>query len=118
MDRAERNRRDRERQKARYLTTSSARWRAIRKAQLERFPLCAHCGEPANEADHIESDTSRNVVGVDLQSLCKPCHSRKTAGLGVRGCDADGWPLDPNHRWKKSLGAEAVESAAHPFLHR
>jgi 5-methylcytosine-specific restriction endonuclease McrA len=53
-------------------------WQAIRKAQLERYPLCAHCGLPANEVDHIEGDTSKNIIGIDLQSLCKPCHSRKT----------------------------------------
>lgn len=58
--------------------TDTAQWRAIRTAQLERFPLCAHCGQPANEVDHIEGDTSRNLIGIDLQSLCKPCHSRKT----------------------------------------
>jgi 5-methylcytosine-specific restriction endonuclease McrA len=85
--------RARERQGRRFLPTWSAQWRAIRKAQLERFPLCVDCGEPANEVDHIEGDTSRNLVGIDLASRCKPCHSRKTAGGSVaRGCDVDGTP--------------------------
>jgi len=61
------------------MRTDCAQWRAIRKAQLERYPLCAHCGQSANEVDHIEGDTSLNLIGIDLQSLCKPCHSRKTA---------------------------------------
>lgn len=61
------------------MRTDCAQWRAIRVAQLERFPLCAYCGQPANEVDHIDGDTSRNLIGIDLQSLCKPCHSRKTA---------------------------------------
>ncbi len=101
MDKHERNQRDRARQRARYLPTNSARWRAIRAAQLERFPLCAHCGEPANEVDHIAGDTSRNAIGTELQSLCKPCHSRKTNGHGIVGCDVNGWPLDPAHHWQR-----------------
>jgi 5-methylcytosine-specific restriction protein A len=53
--------------------------------QLAREPLCRICRRggqamAATEVDHIVprsrggSDTWRN-----LQSLCKPCHSRKTA---------------------------------------
>ncbi len=102
------------RQQGRYLHTGSSQWRAIRKAQLERFPLC-ECGQPANEVDHIKGDTSRNLIGIDLSSKCKECHSVKTARdehfkrtgkhLPVKGCDADGYPLDPAHGWnEKSLG--------------
>lgn len=61
-------------------------WRKVRARQLSRAPLCA---DPdglhdrpvvATEADHIirrargGSDADNN-----LQSLCKSCHSRKTA---------------------------------------
>jgi 5-methylcytosine-specific restriction protein A len=72
------------RQQARLLPTNSAEWRRIRAAQLEAEPLCRECAKrgyvrAANEVDHIEGDTTKNVVMVDLQSLCKPCHSRKTA---------------------------------------
>jgi 5-methylcytosine-specific restriction endonuclease McrA len=105
------------RQQGRYLHTGSAQWRAIRKAQLEQFPLCADCGQPANEVDHIEGDTSRNVIGVDLASLCKPCHSLRTSGGDRnRGCDANGNPLDPNHHWnrERSLGRFDSRHVAQP----
>jgi 5-methylcytosine-specific restriction endonuclease McrA len=69
---------DKARHRRRYLSLNTVQWRAIRKAQLERFPLCAHCGQPANEVDHIENDSRKNLIGRDLQSLCKSCHSRKT----------------------------------------
>lgn len=98
-----------ERQRRRYLHTGSAQWRAIRKLQLERFPLCEDCERAglvtaAHEVDHNTGDTSRNMIGIELSSLCKPCHSSRTArrerGLPtVIGCDADGWPLCPNHYW-------------------
>ena len=91
--------------KLRHLPTNSAQWRAIRAAQLERYPLCAHCRAPANEVDHINGDTRMNMIGVHLQSLCKSCHSRKTAGGNVKGHDESGRPIDPNHPWncQKSL---------------
>ena len=107
---------DRARHAGRYLPYRGKQWQSIRRAQLERFPLCAVCGVAANEVDHIERDTSKNVIGVDLASLCKSCHSYKTADdeffartgkhLPVKGCDIHGWPLDPHHHWnrEKSLG--------------
>ncbi len=94
-----------DRQSTRFLHTGSKQWRAIRRAQLERFPLCEDCNDPANEVDHRTNDTSKNLIGDDLASMCKPCHSRRTAarerGIVPRiiGCDVDGWPLDPNHPW-------------------
>ena len=100
-----------DRQSTRYLHTGSKQWRAIRKAQLELYPLCADCGDAANEVDHLR-DTSDNVIGVDLASMCKPCHSRRTAarerGIVPRivGCDVDGWPLDPNHPWNNEKSPE------------
>jgi len=61
------------------------RWQAIRMAHLMAEPLCRECGKAgrvvaAREVDHIVakvrggSDDESN-----LQSLCTPCHSRKTA---------------------------------------
>lgn len=65
------------------------RWRRLRKMFLQAHP---HCADPhgiheeegqivaATEVDHI---TPKERGGRDawdnLQSLCKPCHSRKTA---------------------------------------
>lgn len=99
------------RQQRRFLHTGSKQWRAIRRAQLERFPLCEDCGDAANEVDHHTNDTSRNEIGIELSSLCKPCHSRRThareRGLTPRivGCDVDGWPLDPGHHWNEKSPA-------------
>ena len=110
------------RQRARYLHTGSKQWRAIRASQLSQFPLCEDCGQLATEVDHNTNDTSRNLIGVELSSLCKPCHSRRTMrrerGLSaIVGCDAQGWPLDPMHPWNVVRGTKNREqpSAAVPF---
>lgn len=100
------------RQADRFLHTGSKQWRAIRRAQLERFPLCEDCNEPANEVDHNTDDTSRNGIGVELSSCCKPCHSRRThqrlyqTKPRIVGCDADGWPLDPGHHFNREKSPE------------
>jgi 5-methylcytosine-specific restriction enzyme A len=71
------------------------------------------CSAPATHVDHI---ISRRAGGVDaiwnLRSLCRdhdqqikerPNGKRAHDGkLTVRGCHADGSPLDPTHPWYKS----------------
>jgi 5-methylcytosine-specific restriction enzyme A len=55
-------------------------WQRIRAAQLRRQPECEMCGEPATDVDHILPLRKGGDNGVgNLQSLCKRCHSRKTA---------------------------------------
>lgn len=60
-------------------------WRRLRAYLLNREPLCRECAENghtelATDLDHI---ISKHDGGTDdpenLQPLCKPCHSRKTA---------------------------------------
>ena len=64
-------------------------WRRVRARVLAMRPLCAHCLAkdlivPATEVDHIKSLRSGGTNHYDnLQSLCKPCHSRKTRRQGV-----------------------------------
>ncbi len=61
---------------------TSARWRSTRRAQLRREPLCRECGKVATDVDHIDGLGPLGPRGHDpenLQSLCRPCHSRKTA---------------------------------------
>ncbi|MCB0080444.1 MAG: HNH endonuclease [Caldilineaceae bacterium] len=56
--------------------------------QLRREPLCRHCRErgqttAATEVDHIKARRDGGSDAFDnLQSLCKSCHSRKTARGG------------------------------------
>jgi 5-methylcytosine-specific restriction protein A len=82
---------------------SLRQWQRVRRAKLTDSPLCEHHlarGETvaATEVDHIVR-ASRGGAWFDadnLQSLCKPCHSRKTAAEDgkrvVTGCDVNGIP--------------------------
>ncbi|MRG98858.1 HNH endonuclease [Xanthomonas sontii] len=71
------------RQARRALPTNSTRWRRIRAAHLAGEPLCRQCAlrglvVAASDVDHIDGDDSNNDAE-NLQSLCRACHSRKTA---------------------------------------
>lgn len=97
---------------------SSPHWKALRTACLERdgrrctVPGCPSAG---TVADHIE--TRPDVPHVtpqdrieNLRTLCKSHDAQvkeRRRGVGMRarggtfilrGCDAEGWPLDPRHR--------------------
>jgi len=61
---------------------TTARWRATRKQQLQREPLCAFCKakgyvEVATVCDHIEPHRGDPVKfwRGPFQSLCQTCHS-------------------------------------------
>ena len=64
-----------------------ARWRRIRHNHLSGEPLCRECDKKgittlANQVDHIIPHKGNMKLFYDpenLQSLCTPCHSRKTA---------------------------------------
>ena len=72
------------------------RWRPMRSTHLAKNPLCAACQSQgrvteATEVDHIRPHKGNVKLLYDpnnLQSLCKPCHSHKTAtedgGFGLR----------------------------------
>jgi 5-methylcytosine-specific restriction enzyme A len=65
---------------------AGARWKALRAWQLRRAPLCVDCFKegrivPAHEVDHVVPHKGDLLLFYDqdnLQSLCRPCHSRKT----------------------------------------
>lgn len=60
-------------------------WQKLRLMHLRAYPLCVRCEEsgmtvPATEVDHIRPLAHGGTHDADnLQSLCKSCHSRKTA---------------------------------------
>ena len=70
---------------ARYNTRA---WRERAKRQLKTEPLCRQCGTRAAIADHIFNVGSGGSFDGALQSLCRRCHSRKTASEGGRAAKA------------------------------
>lgn len=62
-------------------------WQRLRRWFLSRNPLCVKCKAagmvtPAEEVDHItphKGDERLRMDVANLQALCKPCHSAKTA---------------------------------------
>lgn len=56
-------------------------WVRARKQYLMEHPLCAMCGKPATDVDHIvphRGDRQLFWNRNNWQSLCHECHSRKT----------------------------------------
>jgi 5-methylcytosine-specific restriction protein A len=93
---------------------STARWRRRRDHQLATEPRCVVCLKAgqltvATVADHIERATdAQSFWQGPLQSLCAPHHQSKrqaeATGNEFRpkmGCDASGWPRDPQHEWNR-----------------
>lgn len=92
--------RDESRQRNSYDTWyNRAAWKRLRNTWLNEHPLCEEClrsGEivQAEVVDHIDphrGDWTKFMDRGNLQSLCKPCHDRKTAsedgGFGNRRKD-------------------------------
>ncbi len=60
-------------------------WRRLRARALFDDPFCP-CGAVATEVDHIQPKRKGGSDSPDnLQALCKPCHSRKSAKEGPWG---------------------------------
>ena len=91
---------------------ANRRWRRLRAAFLAEHPLCKLCGDRgrvtvATVVDHVTPIGAGGDAWDwdNLQSLCETDHnaakqSRDATGH-MRGCDADGFPLDPNHPWNR-----------------
>ena len=88
-----------------------AAWKRAREAQLHRQPLCELCLErhrttEAKVVNHRQPHKGNMTLFLDpenLQSACAPCHdgpvqSYERTGR-MRGCDANGVPLDASHHW-------------------
>jgi len=90
----------------------TARWKQMRRAQLQREPLCRMCKQrgvvrAATVADHEvphKGDERLFFDAENLQSLCDDDHTvtkaRQEHRGYLQGCDAAGMPLDPKHRWR------------------
>lgn len=67
------------RQATRALNTNSKTWKAIRRRILARdLYLCRECGKYGDQVDHVDGDSHNNRES-NLQTLCRRCHSSKTA---------------------------------------
>lgn len=95
----------------RTLPLTSAAWRKLRAVVLNDQPLCVDCAArgltvEATDVDHKDGNPGNNERE-NLQGLCHPCHSRKTAsdhGKTVQmGCDVHGMPTDPRHPWNQEI---------------
>jgi 5-methylcytosine-specific restriction protein A len=100
------------RQARRTLATNSAEWLAIRERILLRDSYrCRDCGclchgKGNAHVDHVNGDDSNNDDS-NLQTLCRRCHSSKTArenrGFGNRSRDGhDANPAESTARhWRR-----------------
>jgi 5-methylcytosine-specific restriction endonuclease McrA len=94
----------------------TARWQALRAAQLAKQPLCERClaKKPrrltaATVAHHKIPHKGDEVLFFDpgnLASSCAPCHDETEQGIEARGYDLDvdpstGLPTDPNHPFNR-----------------
>jgi hypothetical protein len=101
-----------------YYTTRH--WRELRKARLamDRYQCVVEgCNQRAVVVDHVitrppvpypcEHDTIENTRSLCRSHDCQAkeqrtgsTNSRRNDGtFRVKGCDLDGWPLDPKHGW-------------------
>lgn len=83
----------------------TARWKAIRAAQLRSHPMCWQCEErgvamPATVCNHAErhnGDPVKFWIG-PFNSMCKDCHDVdqqriEHGGKARQAVGADGWPI-------------------------
>jgi 5-methylcytosine-specific restriction protein A len=87
----------------------TARWRALRAAQLKEYPLCIYCLQAgartvAVVADHTVRHDGNPELFWDpqnLTSLCKQHHDSSKQRAEHRGYSSavgdDGWPTDSRH---------------------
>lgn len=79
-------RREAERERNRRRGTAAQRgydsaWVRARKAYIIRHPLCAICGAPATDVDHIRPHKGDKKIfwdSTNWQPLCHSCHAKKT----------------------------------------
>lgn len=93
---------------------SMPEWKAARRAQFQRQPLCErHLGRgekvSANVVNHRRAHRGNWSMFIDSanhESVCKGCHDsaiqrEEKRGLTCVGVDVSGRPTDPNHPWNR-----------------
>jgi 5-methylcytosine-specific restriction protein A len=98
----------------------TAHWRALKQATHQRDGWrCTVPGCGSNKgltADHVETrpkdadgptrfdvlSNTRSLCGLHDRQAKEGRDGKRMSGgkFKVIGCDANGWPLDPNHQWK------------------
>ena len=88
---------------------STARWQALRLAQLTRQPLCERCegkgvvaaATVAHHKQEHKGDPALFWDPANLASSCKRCHDSDEHSAEMRGYSTeigpDGWASDPRH---------------------
>jgi 5-methylcytosine-specific restriction enzyme A len=88
-----------------------SKWQNYRRRFLRENPACRLCHlagrlTRATVVDHIQphkGDFTLFWARSNHQALCRTCHDgtkRQLEASGIlRGCDANGLPLDPQHHW-------------------
>lgn len=122
---------DKQRANGRMLALNGATWRKLRAVVMNEQPLCAECAKhglivAGNEVDHIDNNPSNNERS-NLVNLCHACHSLKTQRyehfkrtgkwLPLKGCDANGMPLDPRHEWNQQKSPQPDACEPSPTTH-
>lgn len=95
---------------------STQRWKRLSRKKRNKDPFCEYrfpgCEIMVSQVDHKVpiSKGGDPWAWENLASACQHCHSQKTYhvdtrgrdSVPVKGCDADGWPNDPKHHWRKA----------------
>ncbi len=97
-------------------------WRKVRAIKVKKSPVCERClkrgvyvpievkrGGHYGVVHHIKSVEEYPELRLklsNLESLCFECHEAEHGRLMITGCDLDGMPLNPEHRWNKEIQDE------------
>lgn len=97
---------DRKRGSASHRGYCSPRWLKLRAQKLEQDPLCSICFAAGRHVEATEVDHLQRHRGPDdplfwlwsnLDSKCKPCHSRKTASETLNAGHGDSTITSPRN---------------------
>ncbi len=99
-------------------------WKYLRKVKLVTDPLCEDCKvKLATDVHHVKAINaggSKTDLS-NMAALCHQCHSKRTLyerfridRIPVKGCRADGTPLDPEHPWNRDTSVQGGRKIVAP----